>query len=638
MGFERLVRGIQRKTSNYDTDVFQFIIQETAKLAGKSYGDDEKQDIAFRVIADHIRAVSMCIADGQLPSNNGAGYVVRRILRRAARYGYSYLGFTEPFFHKLIPGLADYFQHAFAELKSQESFVMRVVKEEEVSFFRTLSAGMHRLTAIISESNSRIIAGEVAFELYDTFGFPIDLTDLVARENGFSVDMLVFQRCLDEQKNRSKADASKQMGDWQLINQESEELFCGYDVTENQTVISRHRTVIVKGDKQQYQLVLDNTPFYAESGGQVGDSGELKGEKDGEILRVLDTVKENKLHIHLVDKLPQNPNQNFVATVDKSKRNLISSNHSATHLMHSALREALGSHVAQKGSLVNSEYLRFDFSHFGKMTEEELSQVELRVNEQIRASIPLQEHRNIPIDEATAMGATALFGEKYGDFVRVIEFDRNYSMELCGGTHVANTAEIGLFKITSESSVAAGVRRIEAVTNHGAQSLINGRLQLLEFVEQALNNTKDPVQAIEKLLQENADLKSKLEAIELSQIAAIKQSLKTSFNEVNGMHLLIKSLGLPSADAAKQLCFQLKNEIPNSIIGLVFTADGKPGIALYIDENLVAEKGYNAAVLVREVAKNIQGGGGGQPFFASAGGKDVSGIENAVIALKNYFE
>ncbi len=637
MGFERLVRGIQRKTSNYDTDVFQFIIHETAKLAGKSYGDDEKQDIAFRVIADHIRAVSLCIADGQLPSNNGAGYVVRRILRRAARYGYSYLGFTEPFFHKLIPGLADYFKEAFPELKSQESFVMRVVKEEEVSFFRTLSTGMQRLTALMTDNSSKIISGEVAFELYDTFGFPIDLTDLVARENGFSVDMVVFQRCLEEQKNRSKADASKQMGDWQVVNPESEESFCGYDVTEIQTTISRHRTVTVKGDKQQFQLVLDNTPFYAESGGQVGDTGVLKGVENGEVLRVINTVKDNKLHIHLVDKLPENPIQNFVASVDKSKRNLISSNHSATHLMHSALRETLGSHVAQKGSLVNSEYLRFDFSHFGKMTEEELAQVEARVNEQIRASIPLQEHRNIPIDEATAMGATALFGEKYGDFVRVIEFDRSYSMELCGGTHVNNTAEIGLFKITSESSVAAGVRRIEAVTNQGAQFLINGRLQLLESVEQALNNAKDPVQAIEKLLQENADLKSKLEAIELSQIASIKQSLKTSFRELNGMQLLIVSLELPSSDAAKQLCFQLKNEIANSIIGLVFTADGKPGIALYIDENLVTTKGYNASIMVREAAKHIQGGGGGQPFFASAGGKDVSGIENAADALESYF-
>jgi alanyl-tRNA synthetase len=514
---------------------------------------------------------------------------------------------------------------------------MRVVKEEEVSFFRTLSTGMQRLTALMTDNSSKIISGEVAFELYDTFGFPIDLTDLVARENGFSVDMVVFQRCLEEQKNRSKADASKQMGDWQVVNPESEESFCGYDVTEIQTTISRHRTVTVKGDKQQFQLVLDNTPFYAESGGQVGDTGVLKGVENGEVLRVINTVKDNKLHIHLVDKLPENPIQNFVASVDKSKRNLISSNHSATHLMHSALRETLGSHVAQKGSLVNSEYLRFDFSHFGKMAEDEIAQVEARVNAQIRASIPLQEHRNIPIDEATAMGATALFGEKYGDFVRVIEFDRSYSMELCGGTHVNNTAEIGLFKITSESSVAAGVRRIEAVTNQGAQSLINGRLQLLESVEQALNNAKDLVQAIEKLLQENADLKSKLEAIELSQIASIKQSLKTSFRELNGMQLLIVSIELPSADAAKQLCFQLKNEIANSIIGLVFTADGKPGIALYIDENLVTTKGYNASLMVREAAKHIQGGGGGQPFFASAGGKDVSGIENAADTLKSYF-
>ncbi len=637
MGFERLVRGIQRKTSNYDTDVFQFIIQETAKLAGKSYGVDEKQDIAFRVIADHIRAVSMCIADGQLPSNNGAGYVVRRILRRAVRYGYSYLGFTEPFFHKLIPGLADYFQYAFPELKSQESFVMRVVKEEEISFFRTLSTGMQRLTSLMSESISQTISGDVAFELYDTFGFPIDLTDLVARENGFSVDMLVFQRCLDEQKNRSKADASKQMGDWQVIQMDSEEMFCGYDETETVTSISRYRTVTVKGDKQQFQLVLDNTPFYAESGGQVGDKGILKGAENGEILRVVDTVKDNKLHIHLVDKLPQNPHQHFHSVVDTLKRNLISSNHSATHLMHSALREALGTHVAQKGSLVNSDYLRFDFSHFGKMTDEELLQVETRVNEQIRASIPLQEHRNIPIDEAIAMGATALFGEKYGDFVRVIEFDRQYSLELCGGTHVRNTAEIGLFKITSESSVAAGVRRIEAVSNKGAQELINKRLELLESIEQLLNNSKDPLQSIEKILLENTQLKEKLENIETAQVNAIKETLKRKFTEKNGLNILVEQLELPTADGAKQLCFHLKNEVPNAVIGLVYLADNKPGIALYIDETVVVDRGFNASNIVREVAKNIQGGGGGQPFFATAGGKDISGLEKALDALKSQF-
>lgn len=637
MGFERLVRGIQRKTSNYDTDVFQYIIENTSKITGKNYGEQEKQDIAFRVIADHIRAVSMCIADGQLPSNNGAGYVVRRILRRAVRYGYSYLGATEPFFHLLIPGLADYFQAAFPELKSQEEFVMRVVKEEEISFFRTLSAGMQRLTALMQESTTTVIPGDSAFELYDTFGFPIDLTELVARENGFSVDMGMFQQCLEEQKSRSKADASKQTGDWQSVLEDSEESFCGYDKIDNITQISRFRTVMLKGGQPQYQLVLDDTPFYAESGGQVGDVGILKGLNSPESIQVLNTVKENKLHIHVVNALPADVNQPFHAVVDEERRNRISSNHSATHLMHSALRETLGSHVAQKGSLVNADYLRFDFSHFGKMSDEELSAVEQRVNEQIRASIALNEYRNIPINDAMDMGATALFGEKYGDFVRVIEFDRNYSIELCGGTHVSNTAAIGLFKITGESSVAAGVRRIEAVTNAGALAKINERLSLLEAVEAKLNNPKDLIAALNKIWQENSELKQKIEAMELQQIAAIKQSFHGAFESKDGMNILLQKVELPSADAAKQLCFQLKNERENAIIGLVYLADAKPGIALYIDEALVMSSNLNASNAVRDAAKHIQGGGGGQPFFATAGGKDIGGMDAALAALKALF-
>ncbi|MFM2334205.1 MAG: hypothetical protein RIS91_208 [Bacteroidota bacterium] len=633
MGFERLVRGIQGKSSNYDTDIFQFIIQNTAKLCGKNYGDDEKQDIAFRVIADHLRAVSLCIADGQLPSNTGAGYVVRRVLRRAVRYGYSYLGFQESFFNQLVPALADYFASSFPELKAQESFVQRVIQEEENSFFRTLSTGMGRLGAFIDQHPNGIVDGATAFELYDTFGFPIDLTDLIARERGCSVDMDGFQTALQAQKDRSKADAAKQTGDWHTIMADSEESFCGYDTTQSVTEISRHRTIVAKG-KNLYQVVLDICPFYAESGGQVGDSGQLVGQ-DGEVVQVLDTQKENKLHVLVCDKLPKNMNQAFTAQVDVNRRNSISSNHSATHLMHSALREALGTHVAQKGSLVNDTALRFDFSHFGKMTDEEIAQVEVRVNEKIREGIALKEHRNVPIAEAQKMGATALFGEKYGEFVRVIEFDADYSMELCGGTHVANTSQIGFFKILGESSVAAGVRRIEAVTQQSALDYINGELEALSQVKIALGNPKDVVSAVNKVLEENASMRKQLEQMELQQVMGLKAGLMEKVQTVGGVPMVIEELTLPSADAAKQLCFQLKQSLGNPVVVLAYLADEKPGLAIYIDDQWVAEKGWNASQMIRECAKEIQGGGGGQPFFATAGGKNAAGLSAALASAKS---
>ncbi len=632
MGFERLVRGIQGKSSNYDTDIFQFIIQNTAQLCGKNYGDDEQQDIAFRVIADHLRAVSLCIADGQLPSNTGAGYVVRRVLRRAVRYGYSYLGFQESFFNQLVPGLADYFASSFPELKAQEGFVQRVIQEEENSFFRTLSTGMGRLGAFIDQHPSGIVDGATAFELYDTFGFPIDLTDLIARERGCSVDMDGFLTALQAQKDRSKADAVKQTGDWHTIMADSEESFCGYDTTQSVTEISRHRTIVAKG-KNLYQMVLDVCPFYAESGGQVGDSGQLVGE-DGEIVRVLDTQKENKLHVLVCDKLPKNMDQAFTAQVDVNRRNSISSNHSATHLMHSALQEALGSHVAQKGSLVNETALRFDFSHFGKMTDEEIAQVEMRVNEKIREGIALKEHRNVPIAEAQKMGATALFGEKYGEYVRVIEFNADYSMELCGGTHVANTSQIGFFKILGESSVAAGVRRIEAVTQQSALDYINGELEALSQVKIALGNPKDVVSAVNKVLEENASMRKQLEQLELQQVMGLKAGLVQKVQTVAGVPMVLEQLTLPSADAAKQLCFQLKQELSNPVVVLAYLADDKPGLAIYIDDQWVAEKGWNASQMIRECAKEIQGGGGGQPFFATAGGKNAEGLSAALASAK----
>jgi len=529
--------------------------------------------------------------------------------------------------------LADYFASSFPELKAQESFVQRVIQEEENSFFRTLSTGMGRLGTFIDQHPKGVVDGATAFELYDTFGFPIDLTDLIARERGCSVDMDGFQVALQAQKDRSKADAAKQTGDWHTIMADSEESFCGYDTTQSVTEISRHRTIVAKG-KNLYQVVLDVCPFYAESGGQVGDSGQLVGQ-DGEIVRVLDTQKENKLHVLVCDKLPKNMDQSFTAQVDVNRRNSISSNHSATHLMHSALREALGTHVAQKGSLVNDSALRFDFSHFGKMSDEEIAQVEVRVNEKIREGIALKEHRNVPIAEAQKMGATALFGEKYGEYVRVIEFDADYSMELCGGTHVANTSQIGFFKILGESSVAAGVRRIEAVTQQSALDYINGQLEELSQVKIALGNPKDVVSAVSKVLEENASMRKQLELMEAEQVSALKLSLLQKVQTISGIPMILEQMLLPSADAAKQLCFQLKQELNNPVVVLAYLAEDKPGLAIYVDDQWVAERGWNASQMIRECAKEIQGGGGGQPFFATAGGKNAEGLSAALASAKS---
>lgn len=635
MGFERLVRVIQGKSSNYDTDIFQFIIQKTASLCHKKYGDNEDQDIAFRVIADHIRAVSLCIADGQLPANNGAGYVVRRILRRAVRYGYSYLGFTEPFLFELIEDLANYFANSFPELLRQLAFIQRVIKEEELSFFRTLSTGMQKINVYFNENPNKGISGEMAFELYDTYGFPIDLTEVIAREKKVSIDIEGFDAALNEQKQRSKADAQKETGDWNFAHEGLEESFVGYDKTSCNTLISRYRSVSLKG-KNLTQIVLADAPFYAESGGQVGDTGVLLGE-DGEKIDIIDTSKENKLHILVTAQTIKNPTQLFKAVVNEKRRLKISANHSATHLMHSALQRVLGTHVAQKGSLVNDDSLRFDFSHFGKMSDEELTAVEIMVNEKIQEGISLIEHRNIPIQEAIDMGATALFGEKYGDFVRVIEFDREYSMELCGGTHVANTSQIGYFKLISEGSVSAGVRRIEAITNERAANYISEKLTLLNNIQSALNQPKDILLAIEKLNAEIDGLQKKVTAYELEKLSVVKNQLLENIQLANGVNFVSAQLELPTADAAKQLCFQLKQEVANLICVLGYTADEKPGLAIYIDETLVASHGLDAAQTVRECGKFIQGGGGGQKFFATAGGKDASGLTAALNKAKELF-
>jgi len=628
MGFERLTRVIQGKKSNYDTDIFSFIIEETAAIAGVQYGAAEASDIAFRVIADHIRAVSLCIADGQLPSNTGAGYVIRRILRRAVRYGYSYLNLSSPFLHQLIPSLASYFSASFPELHAQQDFVARVIKEEEASFFRTLSTGLGLLNEHFETHKGQDVSGVTAFELYDTYGFPLDLTELIARERGLNTDVAGFQTELNKQKERSRADAAKETGDWQLLMSDAEEKFVGYDILETQTAISRFRTLKIKG-KDQYQVVLNVSPFYAESGGQVGDTGVLMS-PEGETVNVLDTQKENKLHILICDKLPSNPEAIFSAKVDATKRASINNNHSATHLMHSALREVLGTHVAQKGSLVNEQYLRFDFSHFVKMTDEELHQVEERVNQKIREGIALKEYRDLPIDEAMKMGATALFGEKYGDTVRVIVFDQDYSMELCGGTHVANTAQIGMFKFISESSVASGVRRVEAVTGLEAFRLLQNLQAKEKQIAEQLGNPKDIMQAIVKLQEEADSLRKVVEHFKRERNQTEKQRIRAMLKEINGINTIIAEVQIDSADAAKDIAFQLKNEIPNLYCVLGWNHEEKPGLAVMISDELVTAKGWDASAMVRELAREIQGGGGGQKFFATAGGKDSLGLSRAL--------
>ncbi len=637
MGFERLVRAIQQKSSNYDTDIFTPFIEFLAAKSGKAYGEDEKTDIAMRVIVDHIRAISFTIADGQLPSNNKAGYVIRRILRRAVRYGYTFLGFHKPFMHELLPLLAQNFGEVFPEVAAQQDFIAKVIQEEEASFLRTLDNGLKMLEQIKSDTevqSSKIINGKIAFELYDTFGFPLDLTSLIARENGLSVDEKGFAAEMEKQKSRSRAAAEQETGDWVLVNADEGVSFIGYDSLFSESKIIKYRTIKdQKGTK--YQLVLDKTPFYAESGGQVGDKGILRS-RDEEIL-VLDTKKENDLIIHFVDRVPSDIEATFSAQVDSTKRKLTNNNHSATHLLHAALKTVLGNHVQQKGSLVNEHLLRFDFAHFAKLTEEEIARVEHIVNAKIRENIALGEERNVPIEQAKQKGATALFGEKYGDFVRVITFDPEYSVELCGGTHVSSTGVIGLFKIISEGSISAGVRRIEAVTADAAEQYVNDQLKLLKEVQEMLKNPRDVVKSLENVLQEKADLKKEIEALQLAQAGNLKTELLQKIESSGDIKKLFAQVDLPSADALKKLAFELKNEVGNLVAVLAASIDGKPQVAVIIDEQLATAKGWHAGNIVRELAKHIQGGGGGQPFFATAGGKNMEGLPNVLVMAKEIF-
>lgn len=650
MGFERLVRVLQNKTSNYDTDVFTPMISFIAEKCGKKYDSAAKpgedgwnEAVAMRVLADHIRAISFAIADGQLPSNNKAGYVIRRILRRAVRYSYQYLGFKEPFLNQLVPLLAEQFKGVFDNLYEQKDFVQKVVLEEEISFLRTLVKGIDifnqkTINNISAEKPgitlSNELSGDIAFELSDTYGFPIDLTELMAREIGWTVDIEGFNQALQQQKTRSRAATAIDTGDWVVLKADDTVEFTGYDETESIAHIVKYRKVKAKGT-EQYQIVLDKTPFYAESGGQVGDKGELVF-PDGEVIYVTDTKKENGLIVHFTDKLPDDIDDALTAIVDPALRNRTNSNHSATHLLHAAMKQVLGNHVNQKGSLVNADYLRFDFSHFAKVTDDELAQIEAIVNQKVRENIPLKEERSVLYAEAINSGVTALFGEKYGEYVRVITFDDEFSKELCGGTHVKATGQIGFFKIISESAVAAGVRRIEAITGIAAEEFIIAQNKLVQQLRELLKNPKDISKSVEGLLEENSKLKKEIEKSVLEKSAGLKNELAEKAEQINGINFIAQKVQLPNADAIKNLAYQLKDIVSNLFLVLAAEIDGKPSLTVMIAENLVKEKSLNAGTIVRELAKEIKGGGGGQPFFATAGGSDVSGLDKALEKAKSF--
>ncbi len=636
MGFERLCMALQGKKSNYDTDVFQPLIQSIAKASGKTYGDDEQADIAMRVISDHLRAISFSIADGQLPSNVKAGYVIRRILRRAVRYGYTFLGFNEPFIYKLLPVLIEILGDAYPELIKQKELISKVIFEEETSFLKTLETGIRLLDKIIKNTKDKeynVIPGKIAFELYDTYGFPLDLTELIARENDLAVNKKEFEDEMENQKNRSRSAASIDTEDWIELLEDDIQEFVGYEFLETDVLITRYRKV-KQQKKEFYQLVFNISPFYAESGGQVGDKGYI--EANGEKISIINTIKENNLNIHITEKLPTDPKAEFKAVVNSNKRISTTNNHTASHLLHHALRKVLGNHVEQKGSLVNPDHLRFDFSHFQKLSDEEIRSIEIQVNEQIRKNISLDEHRNIPIKAATDMGALALFGEKYGDTVRVIKFDD--SVELCGGTHVANTGQIGFFKIMHESSIASGIRRIEAITGERVVEYVYGQIQELNEIKALFKNPKDTVESVKSLFDEVAKLNKQIEGATKDQAQGIKKDLKDQVSEVNGVNFIGAKVGLNSAAAIKDLAFQLKNEIENLVLVLGAEIDGKANLSVMISESLVKDKGWNASQIIREVAKEIQGGGGGQAFYATAGGKKPEGLEAAIEKAKELIK
>ncbi len=633
MGFERLVRVIQQKHSNYDTDIFSGTIEATEKITGKKYiNGDDKQSIAFRVLADHIRAISFTIADGQLPSNTGAGYVIRRILRRAVRYYYSYLDYKQPLLFQLLPVIAAQFETVFPELHKQEDFVTKVIKEEEEAFLRTLDKGLKKMDSIIAAASGKTISGADAFELLDTFGFPIDLTRLIASENNLNVDEAGFEAEMKQQKDRSRAATTLDTEDWQIVHEGNQLGFVGYDSLETKTKVLRYRKVKGKG-KELFQVVLEQTPFYSESGGQVGDTGVIS--INGNQLLINNTKKENDLIIHFTEKIADDMSGDATAVVDKYRRAQICVHHSATHLMHAALRQALGTHVAQKGSLVNEEHLRFDFSHFAKMTDQEIAAVEKTVNEKIRENIPVV-IKSMQKDEAIAMGAMALFGEKYADEVRVVIMDPAYSIELCGGTHVGSTGQLGLFKIKHESAVAAGVRRIEAVCGSAAEKLVNEQFELTHAIREALKNPKDIIRSIESLLSENNTLSKRIESLEARQLVGIRNELMQKDEIINNVSFIGDIVEVPNADALKKLCFDFKNHLHDHLVVLCANIGGKANIAISISDTVVAAKKLDAGKIIKEhVSKLINGGGGGQPSLATAGGQDVSRVSEVIETVRN---
>ena len=632
MGFERLCMVLQNVTSNYDTDVFTPIIREIETISGLDYGKQLKQDIAIRVIADHVRAVAFSIADGQLPSNTGAGYVIRRILRRAVRYGFTFLELKDPFMYRLVSVLTKQMGAVFPELLAQKQLIQNVIKEEETSFLRTLDQGLVLLDRIIETTKGTQVSGDKAFELYDTYGFPVDLTALILSEKEMTLDNAGFEVELQKQKNRSRAASEVSTEDWTIVLDDAVQEFVGYDVLKTTVKLTKYRKVTSVKDGEHYQLVFNLTPFYSESGGQVGDKGYLEA-ANGDVVYILDTKKENNVAIHMAKHLPKNITDTFTAVVDANQRFRTECNHTATHLLHQALREILGTHVEQKGSAVHSKYLRFDFSHFSKVTDEQLKEIENFVNARIEGKLDLEEHRAVPMEQAVSQGAMALFGEKYGDVVRTIRFGN--SIELCGGTHVKNTADIWHFKIKSEGAVASGIRRIEAITNDAAKEFYVQNNASFERLKSALNNSSDPVKSLMDLKAENSKLKKQIEALLKDKAAAMKGNLKHEVELINGVHFLAKQVDLDAA-GIKDLSFELGQAFDNAVLLFGSEQNGKALLSCYVSKGLVTAKDLNAGTIVRELGRYIQGGGGGQPFYATAGGKHPDGLKEALEKAKSY--
>ncbi|MBF6628831.1 MAG: alanine--tRNA ligase [Proteiniphilum sp.] len=629
MGFERLCMAVQGKLSNYDTDLFSPIIRRLGEISGTTYGEDPAKDVAMRVIADHVRTIAFSVTDGQLPSNARAGYVIRRILRRAVRYGYTFLGMHDSFMYRLIPTLIEVMGEAYPELPAQQTLIEKVMKEEEESFLRTLETGIKMLEKNLPDKEGGVLSGEVAFQLYDTYGFPLDLTELILREHGMRADVEGFNAEMQKQKDRARNAAATETGDWTRVR-EGDPLFVGYDKTESATQLLRYREVKQK-NKKFFQIVLSRSPFYAEMGGQVGDSGWLMADDGSEKIVIFDTKRENNLAIHLADRLPQDVKGSFIARIDVEKRTATECNHTATHLMHEALRDVLGAHVEQKGSYVSSELLRFDFSHFQKMTPEEIRAVERKVTAAIRGDFAIEEHRHLPIAEAKAQGAIALFGEKYGDDVRTVRFGT--SIELCGGTHISSTGRIGTFRIVSESAIAAGVRRIEAVTAKVCEEYLYAKEDALIGIKSLLNNVPDIMQGLQRLLTENDEMKQQVQDFVKEKTGQLKQHIIDNKEDISGVTLFKVVLPVGMPDVVKDIAFQLKGEFPEKMLFVAGVAsNGKPSLTVMLSDDLVA-RGFHAGNMVREAAKLIQGGGGGQPHFATAGGKNADGLQTAVDAI-----